>query len=92
MKYVLLGKQSDEWLTRHDERLRLARAKASELGIEFDSINYTQGRYDFVDVANAPSPEAMLNFSVWYVKQGFGSFESLPAFDNAAMAAASKAD
>ena len=32
----------------------------------------------------------MLNFSVWYVKQGFGSFESLPAFNDATMAAASK--
>ena len=30
MTYVLLGKQSDEWLTGHDERLILARAKARE--------------------------------------------------------------
>lgn len=48
------------------------------------------GRYDFVDIASAPSPETMLNFSVWYVKQGFGSFENLPAFSDAVMAAASK--
>ncbi len=58
--------------------------------ITFQSILYTQGNYDFVDIADAPTPEAMLNFSVWYVKQGFGSFQSLPAFDDAAMAAASK--
>ena len=90
MKYVMLGKQSDEWLTRHDERRKLALAKAEELGITFQSILYTQGSYDFVDIADAPTPEAMLNFSVWYVKQGFGSFQSLPAFDDAAMAAASK--
>ena len=51
-----------------------------------------KGRYDFVDIASAPSPEAMLNFSVWYVKQGFGSFENLPAFSDAVMAAASKAE
>ena len=61
MKYVMLGKQSDEWLTRHDERKRLALAKADELGITFQSILYTQGSYDFVDVADAPTPEAMLN-------------------------------
>ena len=30
----------------------------------------------------------MLAFSVWYVKQGFGRFRSLPAFDDAAMRAA----
>ncbi|MCY4497908.1 MAG: hypothetical protein OXC14_11535 [Rhodospirillaceae bacterium] len=64
--------------------------QGQELGIEFSSINYTQGRYGFVDIAAAPPPEAMLNFSVWYVKQGFGSFGSLPAFSDATMAAASK--
>ena len=90
MKYVMLGKQSSEWLDRHDERTRLARAKASELGIEIQSVCYTQGAYDFVDIVEAPSPEAMLSFSVWYVGQGFGSFQSLPAFDDKAMSEASK--
>ncbi len=32
----------------------------------------------------------MLAFSVWYAKQGFGSFQSLPAFDGKTMAEASK--
>ncbi len=90
MKYVLLGKQSGEWLGRHDRRNRLARAKAKELGIKIQSVLYTQGAYDFVDTVEAPSPEAMLKFSVWYSKQGFGSFQSLPAFDGKTMAEASK--
>ncbi len=70
----------------------MARAKAGELGIEFSSIDYSQGRYGFFDIASTPPPEAMQNFSVWYVKQGFGSFENLPAFGDAAMAAAAKED
>ena len=92
MKYVLLGRQSAEWLTKHDERNRLARAKARELGIKIQSVLYTQGPYDFVDVVDAPSAEAMLDFSVWYAAQGFGSFQSLPAFDGKTMAAASRQD
>lgn len=92
MKYVLLGRQSAEWLTKHDRRNRLARAKARELGIKIQSVLYTQGPYDFVDVVDAPSPEAMLEFSVWYAAQGFGSFQSLPAFDGKAMAAAARQD
>jgi len=90
MKYVLLGKQSGEWLGKHDERNRLARAKARKLGIKIQSVLYTQGAYDFVDTVDAPSPEAMLAFSVWYARQGFGSFQSLPAFDARTMAEASK--
>lgn len=90
MKYVLLGKQSGEWLGKHDERNRLARAKARKLGIKIQSVLYTQGAYDFVDTVDAPSPEAMLAFSVWYARQGFGSFQSLPAFDSKVMAEASK--
>ncbi len=90
MRYVMLGRQSRDWLGRHEERKRLALARAGELGIEFHSIHYTQGAFDFVDIADAPSPEAMLKFSVWYAQQGFGSFQSLPAFDDEAMAAAAR--
>ena len=90
MKYVLLGKQSGEWLGKHDQRKKRARAKARELGIKIQSVLYTQGPYDFVDVVDAPSPEAMLKFSVWYARQGFGSFQSMPAFDDKAMTEASK--
>lgn len=85
MKYVMLGTLNANWATRHATRTKLAIAKLHALRIELLSVHYTQGRYDFVDVVNAPSPEAMLAFSVWYVKQGFGRFESMPAFDMKAM-------
>jgi uncharacterized protein with GYD domain len=88
MKYVLLGTLSPEWAQRHGERTDQAKAKLRELNIKLEGVHYTQGDVDFVDLVDAPDPEAMLAFSVWYVKQGFGRFRSLPAFDDAAMRAA----
>lgn len=88
MKYVLLGTLSAEWAERHGERTDQAKAKLRELGITLEAVYYTQGDVDFVDVVEAPSPDAMLAFSIWYVKQGFGRFRSLPAFDDATMRAA----
>jgi uncharacterized protein with GYD domain len=85
MKYVLLGTLGPEWAGRHAERTDQAKAKLKELGIKLEAVHYTQGDVDFVDVMDAPSAEAMLAFSVWYVNQGFGRFRSLPAFDDAAM-------
>jgi uncharacterized protein with GYD domain len=90
MKYVLLGSLGPEWATRHGERVERAKAKLAELGIKLESVYYTQGDVDFVDVVDAPNPEAMLAFSVWYVNQGYGRFRSLPAFDDAAMRVALK--
>lgn len=88
MKYVLLGTLGPEWAARHAERTDQAKAKLSELNIQLEAVCYTQGDVDFVDIVDAPNPEAMLAFSVWYVKQGFGRFRSLPAFDDGAMRAA----
>jgi uncharacterized protein with GYD domain len=88
MKYVLLGSLGPEWAGRHGERTDQAKAKLKELGIKLEAVYYTQGEVDFVDIVDAPSADAMLAFSVWYVKQGFGRFRSLPAFDDAAMRAA----
>jgi uncharacterized protein with GYD domain len=85
MKYVLLGSLGPEWAGRHAERVDQANAKLNELGIRLEAVYYTQGDVDFVDIVEAPNPEAMLTFSVWYVKQGYGRFRSLPAFDDAAM-------
>ena len=88
MNYVLLGTLGPEWAGRHAERTDRAKAKLSELNIKLETVQYTQGEVDFVDVVDAPSAEAMLAFSIWYVKQGFGRFRSLPAFDDAAMRSA----
>ena len=88
MKFVLLGKLSVDWIARSDDRLTSAKAKLEELGIKIDAVYYTQGQYDFVDIMDAPDATAMLAFSVWYAKQGYGSIQTMPAFDEAAMDAA----
>ena len=85
MKYVLLGTLSKDWAERHAERTDKAKAKLKELNIRLEAVYYTQGAFDFVDIVEAPDPDAMLAFSIWYVRQGFGRFRSLPAFDDATM-------
>ena len=90
MKYVILGVLDAAWAGKHTDRVKKAEAKLKELGIKLDSIHYTQGRVDFVDVVDAPDPEAMLSFSVWYASQGFGRLESLPAFGTKEFEAATK--
>lgn len=91
MKYVLLGTLGPEWASRQSDRVKKAKAKLDKLGIKLESVHYTQGKYDFVDVVDAPNPEAMLSFSIWYVSQGLGRIQSLPAFDAGDFEAAVKA-
>ncbi len=81
MKYVLLGTLGSDSLVKQKRRITTARAKLKELGMKLESVYYTQGPYDFVDVVSAPNAEAMLAFSVWYSQQGFGKIMSLPAVD-----------
>ena len=81
MKYVLLGNLNAEWASKQADRIGKAKAKLDRLGIKIESIHYTQGYYDFVDVVDAPNPEAVLAFSVWYSTQGLGRIQSMPAFD-----------
>lgn len=90
MKYVILGSLSDQWATKQTQRTKAAKAKLKGLGITLESVYYTQGFYDFVDVVDSPTPEAMLAFSVWYAKQGYGRIQSMPAFDEKAMTGALK--
>jgi uncharacterized protein with GYD domain len=82
MKYVLLGNLSSEWASKQSERIGKAKAKLDKLGIKIESIHYTQGAYDFIDIVDAPNPEAMLAFSVWYSTHGLGRVQSMPAFDS----------
>lgn len=81
MKYVLLGNLAPEWASKQSERIAKAKVKFDKLGIKIESIHYTQGYYDFIDIVDAPNPEAMLAFSVWYTTQGLGRIQSMPAFD-----------
>ncbi|MGH6915433.1 MAG: GYD domain-containing protein [Geminicoccales bacterium] len=90
MKYVMLGTLSGDWATRQKERTSKAREKLDALGIKLESLYYTQGVYDFVDVVEAPSAEAMLAFSVWYAKEGLGRITTMPAFSESELAAAVK--
>ncbi len=88
MRYILLGTLSTEWAAKHGQRVASARAKLEELGITLEKVYYTQGQFDFVDVVDAPEPEALLTFSLWYVTQGYGRVQSMPAFDPETLARA----
>lgn len=88
MKYVLLGRLSGDWATKHPKRVESSKAKLKDLGITLEGAWYTQGQYDFVDVVDVPDPEALLTFTVWYVTQGYGRIQSMPAFDTDTLARA----
>ena len=51
----------------------------------FETINYTQGIYDFIDVVEASDTFVVLGFSIWYAKQGYSKITTMPAFDEAVM-------
>ena len=80
MKYVLLGSISPSWISKQAERLTKSNAKLKQLGIKQESVLYTQGQYDFIETVEAPGPESVLGFTIWYSKVGFGSIQTLPAF------------
>jgi uncharacterized protein with GYD domain len=90
MKYVLLGNLSPEWAQKQSERVSKAKAKLDKLGIKLESVHYTQGHYDFVDIVDARYPEAVLAFSVWYSTHGLGRIQSMPAFEAKTFEAAIK--
>jgi uncharacterized protein with GYD domain len=92
MKYILLGMLNTEWVAKHAERTREAREKLQALGITLVAVYYTQGAYDFVDVIDAPSGEAALQFSVWYASQGYGRIQTLPAYDASVMEEAARGE
>ena len=82
MKYVLLGSISPSWIGKQTERLTKSNAKLKQLGIKQKSVLYTQGQYDFVEIIDAPGPETVLGFTMWYNKKGFGTIQTLPAFED----------
>ncbi len=88
MRYVLLGQIGQEWIKKHEQRVERVMQKFDELGITLETCYYTQGSIDFIDIVDSPSAESLLTFSAWYVGEGFGRFESLPAFDNETLARA----
>jgi len=85
MKYILLGSINSEWLNKQSERYNKASKKLKQLDIKLENVYYTQGQYDFVDIIDAPGPESVLAFSIWYANKGFGRIQSLPAFGDKVM-------
>ena len=85
MKYILLGSIDSKWLNKQSERYIKSSKKLKQLGIKLENVYYTQGQYDFVDVVEAPGPEAILAFSIWYSNKGYGRIQTLPAFGDQAM-------
>ena len=85
MKYILLGSIDSKWLNKQSERYTKSSKKLQQLGIKLENVYYTQGQFDFVEVINAPGPESVLTFSIWYANKGFGRIQSLPAFGDKAM-------
>ena len=83
MKYVLLGNLNPEWATRQKERVAAATAKAKDLGIEIEAMHYIHGPYDYVTVIDAPDADAVVAFSLWYINEGYGRFQSSPAYGGA---------
>jgi uncharacterized protein with GYD domain len=63
---------------KQSDRTGKAKAKLDKLGIKIESIHYTQGCYDFVDIVDAPNQEAMLASSVWYAAQGLDESRACP--------------
>src|SRR5262249_5381528 len=81
MTYVLLGNLNPEYASKQSERIRKAKATVDILAIKIESIQCTHGYSDFVDIVDAPNPEAMLAYFVWYSTQRLGRIQSMPAFD-----------
>ena len=69
-------------LVSKSERLTKSNEKLKQLGIKQESVLYTQGQYDFVETIDAPGPSSVLGFTIWYAKKGFGTIQTLPAFDD----------
>ena len=72
-------------MNKQSERYTKSSKKLQQLGIKLENVYYTQGQYDFVDVINAPGPESVLTFSIWYANKGYGRIQSLPAFGDKVM-------
>ncbi len=79
MKYVILGKLGPRWGDNPKARVKAVHEKLAALNITLETVYYTQGEYDFMEIVDA-EPEVMLALSLWYHGEGFGSLTSMPAF------------
>lgn len=79
MKYVVIGKIGPNWGGDPKRRVAAVHEKLDALNITLETVYYTQGQYDFMEVVEA-EPEAMLALSLWYKTNGYGELNSMPAF------------
>lgn len=78
MKFVIVGKHDPSGMSKPRERRDSARAVLEKLGVQREFGGYLFGRWDFFDIVEAPNQAAMLKFSVWYAKAGYGRVETMP--------------
>jgi len=89
MKYVIIGKIGPHWGDDPKRRVDAVHQKLDALNITLETVYYTQGAYDFMEVVEA-EPEAMLALSLWYKTSGYGELTSMPAFTMETVTAAMK--
>ncbi len=89
MKYVIIGKIGPRWGDDPEKRVAAVHEKLDALNITLETVYYTQGAYDFMEVVEA-APDAMLALSLWYKTKGYGELTSMPAFSMDAVTAAMK--
>jgi uncharacterized protein with GYD domain len=79
MKYVIIGKIGPNWGDDPKARVAAVHEKLDALNITLETVYYTQGAYDFMEVVEA-EPKAMLALSLWCKTKGYGELNSMPAF------------
>lgn len=89
MKYVIIGKIGPHWGDDPKGRVEAVHEKLDALNIRLETVFYTQGAYDFMEVVEA-APDAMLALSLWYKTKGYGELISMPAFTMETVTAAMK--
>jgi uncharacterized protein with GYD domain len=79
-RFVVLGRfRSGVDFSQVPARVEKVKAALATVGGKLESINYTMGAYDFVDVIEAPSQEAITAFLAWYAKLGVAETTTMPA-------------
>jgi uncharacterized protein with GYD domain len=80
--YILLTTLSAEGvqtIRNNPERINEVTAEVEALGAKVIAQWATMGRYDFINVVDAPDEATMLRISVELGSRGTGRYETLPA-------------
>jgi uncharacterized protein with GYD domain len=80
--YILLttlNAEGVQTIRNNPERMREVTAEVETLGAKVVAQWATMGRYDFINVVDAPDAATMLRISVELGSRGTGRYETLPA-------------